>query len=66
MPMHEAAMESQASLAVGLSARDDTIFSGTEVRRASSANRSSGNSMSLNSAASQSCHTYNFTFMSRL
>jgi hypothetical protein len=61
-----AAMESQASLAVGLSAKEATISDGTEARRASSASRSSWNSTSPNSTASQSCRAYNFTFISRL
>jgi hypothetical protein len=56
-----AAMESQASLAIGLSTREATISDRTEAKRASNASRSS-----WNSTASQSCRAYNFTFISRL
>jgi hypothetical protein len=52
MPTREAAMESQTSLAVGLSTRDDTISGRTEARRESSTSQSSWNSASPNSTAS--------------
>jgi hypothetical protein len=65
MPTRDAARESQACLALGLSARVEIISGGTEARMASNASRSSWYSASSYTTASQSCRAYSFTLISR-